>query len=172
MLQKMILRVSSLIKMALLSSRAMKYSDGTLSVRVFLSLVGAPAIRYDCHGSAAVIKTGQGALAQYTRVPADQLTHKPTNIEFTHAAGISLAAMTAYQGLRLAQLEAGQTIFINGGSSSVGSFAIQMAKAKGCIVVSSCSTVNLDLVKGLGADEVEDATPFVSRSDSVCATGG
>ncbi|KAF8507264.1 hypothetical protein JB92DRAFT_2735765 [Gautieria morchelliformis] len=102
------------------------------------------------------LKTGQGALAQYARVHADQLARKPESIDFTQAAGISLAAMTAYQGLKLAKIKAGQAIFVNGGSSSVGSFAIQIAKAKGCKVVSSCSTANVELVKSLGADEVID----------------
>jgi NADPH:quinone reductase-like Zn-dependent oxidoreductase len=118
-----------------------------------------------------VIKTSQGALAQYTRLSADQLTHKPTNVDFTQAAGISLAGMTAFQSLKFAQLEAGQTIFINGGSSSVGSSAIQIAKAKGCKVVTSCSTANVELVKGLGADEVASLTTAVTPSDQVNAAG-
>ncbi|KAF8590536.1 NAD(P)-binding protein [Ramaria rubella] len=104
------------------------------------------------------LSTGQGALAEYTRIRADHLAHKPTVIDFVQAAGIPLAAMTAYQGLRLAKLDAGQTILINGGSTSVGSFAIQMAKVRGCRVVSSCSTTNIELVKNIGADEVIDYT--------------
>ena len=79
--------------------------------------------------------------------------------------------MTAYQGLRLAQIESDQTIFINGGSSSVGSFAIQIAKAKGCKVVSSCSTSNVELVKSLGADEVASLTTAVNLSDLFHAAG-
>lgn len=45
---------------------------------------------------------------------------------------------------------------INGGTSSVGVFAIQMAKAIGCHVVVTCSSASFETVKGLGADEVVD----------------
>jgi len=103
---------------------------------------------------AMTLKTGQGALAQYTRLPADHITHKPAAVSFTQAAGIGLAGTTAYQGLERAKLEAGQTILVNGGTTAVGSFAIQIAKAKGCTVVATCSTANIEVVKGLGADEV------------------
>ncbi|KIJ44140.1 hypothetical protein M422DRAFT_30646 [Sphaerobolus stellatus SS14] len=102
------------------------------------------------------IKSGQGALAQYVRLPADHLVAKPSSIDFIHAAGICLAGMTALQGLKQAGIEAGQTVFINGGTTAVGSFAIQIAKAKGCNVVATTSTPNIDIVKGLGADKVID----------------
>lgn len=129
------------------------------------------ALYPDCHREATTFSTGQGALAQYTRVHPDQLALKPRNIDFINAAGISLVALTAYQGLRLAKVEAGKTVFINGGSSSVGSMAVQMAKAQGCKVVSSCSTPNVELVKRLGADEVTASVSSFFYSDLVCATG-
>ncbi|TDL27567.1 NAD(P)-binding protein [Rickenella mellea] len=102
-------------------------------------------------------KTSQGCLAQYARVPVDYFVKKPNNITPTEAAGITLTAATAYKGLvEIAQIEEGQSVFINGGSSSVGIFAIQIAKSKGCKVVASCSSKNTDFVKSLGADEVLD----------------
>lgn len=61
----------------------------------------------------------------------------------------------------LGRIEQGQRVFINGGSTSVGAYAIQIAKAKGCRVVASCSGKNIDLVKSLGADEVRQ---LLSRS--------
>jgi NADPH:quinone reductase-like Zn-dependent oxidoreductase len=57
-------------------------------------------------------------------------------VSLTSAAGFMLAGMTAYQALTdRGKLENGQSVFINGGSSSVGAFAIQIAKAKGCKVI-------------------------------------
>ena len=99
-------------------------------------------------------KSGQGALAQYAIVPSTFLVPQPTNITSVEAAGLAVVGLTAYQGLRDAKLESGQTIFINGGSSGVGAFAIQIAKAKGYRVVASASSGNEALVRSLGADEV------------------
>lgn len=63
--------------------------------------------------------------------------------------------MTGYQALfQVAKLEAGQTVFINGGSTSVGAFAIIFAKARGIKVVASASGKNEAFVRSMGADEV------------------
>ena len=100
-------------------------------------------------------ETKQGALAQYIRTDASYLARLPANVSFTQAAGFALAAETAWQGLfKFGGLEPGQSVFINGGSSSVGCFAIQIAKAKGCKVVASASSKNEEYVKSWGADEV------------------
>jgi NADPH:quinone reductase-like Zn-dependent oxidoreductase len=101
------------------------------------------------------LATHQGALAQYIKIPADNIAIRPPNVTPTQAAGICLAAMTSYQALfKVAKLEAGQTIFINGGSSAVGAFAIQFAKIKGAKVVASASAKNEEFIRKMGADEV------------------
>lgn len=100
-------------------------------------------------------KIRQGALTEYARMPASYLAPLPSNTSFTQAAGFTLAGETAYQGLLdHGKIEAGQTVFINGGSSSVGALAIQIAKAKGCKVYASASGKNEEYVRSLGADEV------------------
>ena len=57
-----------------------------------------------------------------------------------------------------AKLSAGQTVLIHGGSGGVGSFAIQIAKARGAKVIATASTRNQDLLKQLGADVEVDYT--------------
>lgn len=100
-------------------------------------------------------KTRQGSMTSYAFVPANNLVHRPSNISPVEAAGLTLAGLTAYQGIfDFSQLEPGQTIFINGGSTAVGAFAIQFAKVKGCRVVASASGKNEKFVRDLGADEV------------------
>ncbi|TRM64734.1 hypothetical protein BD626DRAFT_567608 [Schizophyllum amplum] len=111
-------------------------------------------------------KFRQGALCEYLRIPTTHIVPRPANIPPTGAAGMALAGQTAYQVLfrhgTLARrpdgtLEPGQSIFVNGGSSSVGAYAIQIAKAKGAAhIVASASTQNEEMVRALGADEFVD----------------
>lgn len=114
-----------------------------------------PLLTCSPHSIALSLSSGQGALTQYTRVPAINLVPRPVHITPTQAAGFSLAGQTAYQALvELAKLEEGQSVFINGGSTAVGAFAIQIAKAKGAHVTASASAKNEEYVRSLGADEV------------------
>jgi len=105
------------------------------------------------------LKTRLGALAQYTRVPATNLVAKPPQLSAVDVSGIALACMTAYQGLfDEAHLEPEQSVLVNGGSSAVGAFAIQLAKARGCRVTATASAKNEEFVRRLGADEFLDYT--------------
>jgi NADPH:quinone reductase-like Zn-dependent oxidoreductase len=104
-------------------------------------------------------KTGQGALAQYARLPSTHLVRYPSNISPTEAAGLALAGQTAYQALfNNASLQHGQRVLVNGGSTSVGAFAIQIAKAHGCHVTAIASGKNEEFVRNLGADDFIDYT--------------
>lgn len=101
------------------------------------------------------LRTGQGALAQYAYTPAKSTAHRPEGISPNEASGISIVALTAHAALyQVGQLEAGQRIFINGGSTSVGIYAVQFAKALGCTVYASASGKNEEFLRDLGVDEV------------------
>jgi len=50
----------------------------------------------------------------------------------------------------------GDKVFINGGSGGTGVYGIQIAKALGCHVTTTCSTPNVEFCKSLGADDVID----------------
>ncbi len=103
--------------------------------------------------------SAEGAFAEFACVPRGQLARKPVNLTFEEAAAVPLAANTALTGLRAAaEVQAGQRVLVNGASGGVGTFAVQLAKAVGAHVTGVCSTRNLDLVRGIGADAVVDYT--------------
>jgi NADPH:quinone reductase-like Zn-dependent oxidoreductase len=94
-----------------------------------------------------------GGYAQFAIATEQEASSKPKSLNFVEAAAVPCAAETAWQALiDTAKLNAGQTVLIHGGSGGVGSFAIQIAKARGAKVIATASTPNQDLLKQLGAD--------------------
>ena len=100
-----------------------------------------------------------GGYAEYAVATDGEAALKPKTISFVEAAGVPLAALTAWQALiDVAKIDKGQTVLIHGGSGGVGGFAIQIAKARGAKVIATASTSNQDLLKQLGADVAIDYT--------------
>lgn len=104
-----------------------------------------------------------GAYAQYIAIRESELAFKPRSLDHVHAAGVPLAALTAWQALfDAARLESGQTVLVHAAAGGVGSFAVQLANWIGARVIGTASARNREFVLGLGADEVVDyrSTPF------------
>src|SRR6202035_3251644 len=100
-----------------------------------------------------------GGYAEYAVATEGEATAKPKSLNYIEAAAVPLAALTAWQAMiDTAKLSAGQTVLIHGGSGGVGSFAIQIAKARGAKVIATASTANQDLLKQLGTDVAVDYT--------------
>ena len=86
----------------------------------------------------AMLERGHGGYAEYVIVKERDLVSKPRHLDYTEAAAVPLAAMTAWQGLfDHGGLQAGQRVLIHGGAGGVGHFAIQFAKAKGATVATT-----------------------------------
>lgn len=113
-------------------------------------------------------RAAEGAFQKYVILRQEAATELPASISFEQAAVLPLAVATAACGLFLDdQLglrtpsvgrsdPTGQTVLIWGGSTSVGSAAIQLAVAAGYEVVTTASPKNFDYVGGLGASHVFD----------------
>ncbi|MCB0631347.1 MAG: NAD(P)-dependent alcohol dehydrogenase, partial [Lewinella sp.] len=101
-----------------------------------------------------------GSYTEYICIPQERkkgvLGLKPKNLSFKEAAALPVGGMTALFLLHKAKLSAGKQVLIYGGSGSVGSYAVQIAKAQGATVVAVCSSSNFDMVRSLGADSAID----------------
>ncbi|UCI34505.1 NADP-dependent oxidoreductase [Mesorhizobium sp. B4-1-4] len=108
---------------------------------------------------ARVAKERAGAFAEQACVDQDHAAYMPRTLDFTDAAAVPLAGLTALQTLRdLLGVKPGQKLFISGGAGGVGTFAIQIAKWLGAHVTTTASKRGEALVRSLGCDEVIDYT--------------
>jgi NADPH:quinone reductase-like Zn-dependent oxidoreductase len=105
----------------------------------------------------AVVARVEGAYAEFAAAKTDAVGPAPKSIPLEHAAGLPVAAGTAWTVLfDAARLTPGQRVLIHGGSGGVGTFAVQFAKLAGLHVIATTSAANTALVKSLGANEVID----------------
>jgi len=110
----------------------------------------------------------RGTLADYVSVAEKHVARKPKNLTHEQAAAIPMGALTALQAVRdTGQLQAGQSVLVNGASSGVGIYAVQIAVAMDANVTGVCSRHNTDMVRSLGASNVVDYTQedFVATSE-------
>ncbi|KAF7136708.1 hypothetical protein CNMCM5793_006026 [Aspergillus hiratsukae] len=118
---------------------------------------------------AAVAKPEQGAFQDYVILDHSLACKIPDSLTFAEASVFPLCIATAAHGLFSKDYLAlpfpsasapanstGKSILIWGGSSGVGSNAIQLSKAAGFEVFTTCSARNFEYVKGLGADHLYD----------------
>ncbi|MGJ3239400.1 MAG: NAD(P)-dependent alcohol dehydrogenase [Anaerolineae bacterium] len=120
----------------------------------------------------------RGSFAEYVAVPETALVLKPDNISFEQAAAIPLAGVTALQGIRaVGNLQAGQSVLINGASGGVGTLILQLAKRTHADITAVCSTRNIEMVQSLSADHIidytqENVTQGDKRYDVIIAVNG
>lgn len=98
-----------------------------------------------------------GCYAQQVAIDERQAARKPRTMTHHEAATIPLVGLTAWGALVIqGRLKRGDKALIHAGSGGVGTFAIQLAKALGAHVATTCSARNEALVRSVGADEVID----------------
>jgi NADPH:quinone reductase-like Zn-dependent oxidoreductase len=105
----------------------------------------------------AMLDRDHGGYVEFVAQKAENCARKPARVDFIQAAAVPLAGLTAWQGLfDHGGLSAGQRVLIHGAGGGVGHMAVQLARARGADVIATCSTADVEFVKGLGATEVID----------------
>jgi NADPH:quinone reductase-like Zn-dependent oxidoreductase len=99
----------------------------------------------------------EGAYAEKIAINAAIIAHKPDRLTHAEAAALGLISITALWAIEdTAQLQAGQTILVQGGAGGVAGFGVQLAKHLGATVIATASAGNHPYVHSLGADRVID----------------
>lgn len=97
-----------------------------------------------------------GAFSEYVAVDEDALAFVPDYLTDEQAASVPLTSLTIIQALDLMNVKAGETIFISGGTGSVGAMAIPIAREYGLKVITSGSLKNKERVLDLGVSQFID----------------
>jgi len=97
--------------------------------------------------------TPGGAYAELVAVCADQVMPIPAGVSLLEAAGLPEAACTVWSNLLdICRLSEGETLLVHGGAGGIGSFAIQVASARGARVFATAgSKAKMRLCEKLGA---------------------
>jgi NADPH:quinone reductase len=119
----------------------------------------------------------QGTLAEYICTSQDWVYPTPPGVSDQDAAAIALVGITAHLGLfRWARLQAGETVFVNGGTGGVGAMVLQMARAVGARVITTvgsaekaalCKSWGADLILNYKSDDVPAAIRDFTKNQGV-----
>jgi NADPH2:quinone reductase len=105
-------------------------------------------------GDKVMALVGGGGYAQFCPVHESHALPIPTGLSMTQAAAIPETFFTVwYNTFERGHLKAGETLLVHGGSSGIGTAAIQLAKAFGAKVITTAGTAEkCEACRNLGAD--------------------
>jgi len=107
-------------------------------------------------GTRVVGWTRQGAWAQRTAVPWDQMVALPDQVSFKDAATLPIAGLTAWHALKLGGLKAGKKVLVTGAAGGVGRFALQL-----------CAAANAPAIGVVGSKERAQSLAHITTNVSV-----
>jgi putative PIG3 family NAD(P)H quinone oxidoreductase len=115
-----------------------------------------------------------GGYAQKVAVPAGQLLPVPQGVDLRHAAALPEVVCTVWSNVfMVAHLRPAETLLVHGGSSGIGTMAIQLGKAVGAkVAVTAGTKEKLDHCAELGADILVNYREQDFVAEIAQATGG
>jgi acyl transferase domain-containing protein/acyl carrier protein len=180
--------VEIVVRAAGLNFRDVLWSMGMIPEEALEKGFSGPTIGMECAGE--ILRVGPGVIglkegdrvvafasscfASHVTTAADSVAIIPLGIDFTEAATIPTAFLTAYYALdHLAHLTRGEAVLIHGAAGGVGLAAIQIAKLKGAKVFATAgSSRKRRMLELLGVDHVLNSRSLDFADEVMTLTGG
>ena len=97
-----------------------------------------------------------GTFAEYALLRGDAVLPKPASLDFRAAGALPLAGAAALAAVDAADPKPGEKLLVAGASGGVGSFAVQLAAARGATVIATGLPEDVERLRDLGAADVVD----------------
>lgn len=137
-----------------------------LEVSGVVDALGAGVTQWSAGDQVCALLTG-GGYAENVIAPAAQCLPIPMGVSVTDAAALPEVACTVWSNVFMtANLTAGEVLLVHGGSSGIGTMAIQLGREAGArVAVTASSRTKLDVCRDLGAEILIDyrTEDFVER---------
>jgi NADPH:quinone reductase-like Zn-dependent oxidoreductase len=128
--------------------------------------VTAPAVGDEVLGQSVTPSYATSALAR-----ADALVKKPADLPWEVAAGLGGAGGTAWKVLQRLDVGEGDTLLVHAAAGGVGTFAVQLAVARGATVIGTAGEANHDLLRSYGATPVLYGEGLAARVREIAPEG-
>jgi NADPH:quinone reductase-like Zn-dependent oxidoreductase len=119
---------------------------------------------------AAVVKTG--GWATHALVDGGHLVPVPDGLDAAEAETVVLNGVTAWQMLKKAKVDSGQTILVHGANGGVGNTLVQLARHAGIRVIGTAAPRHHDALRAMDAEPVDYNDPHLADRVRQLAAGG
>ncbi|WP_433522338.1 NADP-dependent oxidoreductase [Nocardia pseudovaccinii] len=109
--------------------------------------------------------------ATHVVVSAEQVTLKPSKLDWDVAGSLYVAGTTAFATVRAVDPHVGDTVAVSGAAGGVGSIAVQLLRARGATVLGIASEVNHDWLRKVGVIPVAYGAGLIDRIRAAAPAG-
>lgn len=93
-----------------------------------------------------------GAQSEYVLAASDSVTPLTGDVDWASYAAVPMNGLTAGRAVEELELEAGDSLLVTGAAGALGGYCVEMAKARGLLVVADAKPADEALIRRLGAD--------------------
>jgi NADPH2:quinone reductase len=101
--------------------------------------------------------------ATHTKVPVDQLIHKPADMSWEVAGSLYVVGVTAYAAVRAVAPQAGETVAVSAAAGGVGSLVVQLLTLRDVRVLGIASAGNAEWLGAHGVEPIEYGDGLADR---------